>query len=73
MINLLFTHVSKKSGTTYYLHMRLTKLKGSGKEQALYFFAKKPKDGTLSELPHGYEVTENTRTGLPLLKKKALE
>ena len=28
------------------------------------------KDGAIDALPEGYEVSENTKTGLPLLKKK---
>ena len=35
----------------------------------LYFFAGQPGDGAIDALPDGYEVSENTKTGLPLLKK----
>jgi hypothetical protein len=35
----------------------------------LYFFAGQPKEGAIDALPAGYEVSENERTGLPLLKK----
>jgi hypothetical protein len=59
---------SKKSGKTYYLHNRLQKLKG-GQEVTLYYFAGQPGEGALDALPQGYEVSENERTGLPLLKK----
>ena len=59
---------SKKSGKTYYLHSRRQKLKG-GQEVTLYFFAGEIKEGALDALPAGYEVSENTSTGLPLLKK----
>ncbi len=61
---------SKKSGKTYFLHERRQKLKG-GQEVMLYFFAGQPGDGAIDALPNGYEVSENTKTGLPLLKKKA--
>lgn len=52
-------------GTTYYLHSRDAR-GGSGTK--LYFFAKEVKDGSVDELPEGYEVRE-TGTGLPVLKK----
>lgn len=60
---------SKKSGKTYFLHERRQKLKG-GQEVMLYFFAGQPGEGAVDDLPAGYEVSENTKTGLPLLKKK---
>ena len=58
---------SKKSGTEYYLHSRAA-ANGTTK---LYFFAKEVKDGSLTALPDGYEISENPTTGLPVLKKKA--
>lgn len=64
-----FTVISKKSGKTYHLHGRRQKLKG-GQEVTLYFFAGNPGEGALDALPEGYEVSENEKTGLPLLKKK---
>lgn len=63
-----FTVVSKKSGKTYILHSRNQKLKG-GQEVTLYFFAGEAKEGVLDALPKGYEVSENEKTGLPLLRK----
>ncbi|MGO8670166.1 MAG: hypothetical protein ACLQVD_02185 [Capsulimonadaceae bacterium] len=57
---------SKKNGTDYYLHSRPA-ANGTTK---LYFFAKEVKDGSLDALPDGYEVSENSATGLPILKKK---
>ncbi len=64
-----FSTISKKSGKTYYLHSRLQKLRG-GHEVTLYFFAGEPKEGAINAIPAGYEISENERTGLPLLKKK---
>jgi hypothetical protein len=62
--------VSKKSGKTYHLHVRITKRK-DGKETRLYFFAGKVKEiGACDALPEGYEVTESPATGLPFLKRK---
>ncbi|MBI2798490.1 hypothetical protein HYX70_04325 [Candidatus Saccharibacteria bacterium] len=62
-----FSHVNSK-GQTYYLHQRDVTLKG-GRQQRIYFFAREEKDGVIDELPAGYQVVENTRTGLPILKK----
>lgn len=54
----------------YLLHKRDVKLKG-GKVQTIYFFAKKkPKSGKPCDMPDGYLVGVNKRTGLPYLKKK---
>jgi hypothetical protein len=64
-----FTVNSKKSGKTYHLHERRQKLKG-GQEVTLYYFAGQPAEGAIDQLPAGYEVSENAKTGLPLLKKK---
>ena len=55
---------SKKSGKTYYLHGRA----GKG-GRTLYFFAGDIRDDALDDLPAGYIVIENARTGLPMLKK----
>ncbi len=45
-------------GQKYYLHKR----------DKLFFFSKKPEAGI--ELPEGFNVVENQRTGLPMLKRK---
>ena len=63
-----YSVVSKKSGKTYFLHGRKQKLRG-GQEVTLYYFAGAAGDGALDALPAGYEVSENEKTGLPLLKK----
>ncbi len=63
-----FSVVSKKSGKTYYLHVREQTNK-DGKVTRLYFFAREQKDGVLDKLPDGYAVIENERTGLPFLKR----
>jgi len=60
---------SKKSGKTYYLHSKEVKLKG-GRLQKIYYFGSEAKENALDALPEGYEVTENERTGLPMLRKK---
>lgn len=64
-----FSVISKKSGKTYFLHERLQELKG-GQKVTLYYFGGQAKEGAIDALPTGYEVSENVKTGLPLLKKK---
>ena len=59
---------SKKTGETYYLHSKDVILRG-GRKQTIYFFARTEKEGALDDLPAGYAVMENSRTGLPMLKK----
>lgn len=62
--------VTKNSkGQMYYLHTKEVTLKG-GRQQRIYYFAKAEKPGEgLDALPAGFQVLENTRTGLPMLKK----
>ena len=62
-----YQHTNSK-GTAYYLHSKNVKLR-SGREQTIYFFGKVAKDGAMDSLPAGYMVVENSRTGLPVLKK----
>jgi len=58
---------SKKTGETYYLHSKEVTLRG-GRKQVIYYFARDERPNAC-ELPGGYEVMENSRTGLPMLKK----
>ena len=60
---------SKKSGKMYHLHSKEVKLAGDRK-QRIYYFAGDVGKEALNELPAGYEVIENERTGLPMLRKK---
>lgn len=62
-----YSHTNSK-GQTYFLHRREVTLRG-GRQQMIYFFARTEKEGVLDELPAGYMVMENKRTGLPMLKK----
>jgi len=50
-------------GQKYFLHKRV-----GTNGNTLYFFSKNPDEGI--DLPSGFEVIENERTGLPMLKKK---
>ncbi len=55
----------------YTLHAREVQLKG-GHKQVIYFFSQRqPKAGVPVDLPEGYTVVVNKRTGLPYLKKQA--
>ena len=65
-----YSHVSKKSGKTYYLFSKDVPLRNSDKVQTLYYFAKDPNNanGTaLSEVPAGKVVSE-MKNGVPMLK-----
>ncbi|MBI2463750.1 hypothetical protein HYV57_02240 [Candidatus Peregrinibacteria bacterium] len=63
-----YSHVNSKR-QTYFLHQRLVTLRG-GRKQTIYFFSREEKEGVMDEIPAGYEVMENKRTGLPMLRKK---
>ena len=63
-----FAYTNSK-GQEYFLHTSKVTLKG-GHERQIFYFSKTVKEtGSLDALPEGYEVSENSRTGLPLLKK----
>jgi len=64
-----YSVVSKKSKKTYYLHSKEVELTG-GRKQKIFYFAGKAEKNALDALPAGYEVIENERTGLPMLRKK---
>lgn len=64
-----FSAQSKKSGKTYYLHTKEVTLRGDRK-QRVYYFAGVAGEFAIDALPEGYMIAENSRTGLPILKKK---
>ncbi len=56
-------------GVMYYLNCK--KVKFGGKMRDLYYFSKaKVKETYCEELPAGYVIFENKKTGLPMLKPK---
>jgi len=61
----MFSHTNSR-GQTYYLHTKEVRLRGD-RIQRIFFFSKDP-SGSI-DMPEGYEVVENKKTGLPLLKK----
>jgi hypothetical protein len=64
-----YTVKSQKSGKMYYLHTKEVNLAG-GRKQRIYYFAGTQGSNVVADLPAGYEVMENARTGLPMLRKK---
>ena len=64
-----FSVKSKKSGKMYFLHSKDVELAG-GRKQTIYYFAGEAGPNALNALPAGYEVMENEKTGLPMLRKK---
>lgn len=64
-----FTVKSKKSGKLYHLHTKEVEL-AAGRKQRIYYFAGEAGENAIDALPAGYEVMENERTGLPMLRKK---
>lgn len=61
---------SKKSGKMYNLHTKEVELAGGRKQKIFYFSGEVDPKNALNALPAGYEVFENERTGLPMLRKK---
>jgi len=56
-------------GVIYYLNCKNVKF--GGKMRDLYYFSKAKRPETYCEnLPEGYTIIENKKTGLPLLKPK---
>ncbi len=63
-----FSAQSKKTGKAFYLHTKEVVLKG-GRKQKIFFFCSTVREGAVDELPAGYAIGENSKTGLPILKK----
>jgi len=57
-------HYTNKKGEKFWLHMRQ---KG---KRTLYYFSKDP-TGAINDLPKGFEVFENEKSGLPMIRKKS--
>jgi hypothetical protein len=60
---------TNSKGQQYFLHGKVVVLRG-GREQQIYYFAREEKEFALDELPEGYEVIENKKTGLLMLRKQ---
>lgn len=59
---------TNSKGTDYYLHSKEVSLR-SGRKQRIYYFAKEVKADSIDQIPVGFKVVENDRTGLPVLKR----
>lgn len=59
---MVYSHTNSK-GQMYWLHSR------EGRGGAKLFFFSKSSEGAV-DLPEKYEVFENERTGLPMVRKK---
>jgi len=55
--DMVFEHTNSK-GIKYYLHQK----------GRLFFFSKNP-EGALDSLPAGFQIKENPKTEIPILKK----
>jgi hypothetical protein len=65
-----YSHTNSR-GQTYYLHSKDVQLRGSGRKQTIYYFAKEVKAEAMDSIPAGKTVVENERTGLLFLKGKS--
>ena len=63
-----FSHKNSK-GQEYFLHSKEVTLKGGRKQRIYYFSRSVTEEFGLDAVPAGMIVSENSRTGLPLLKK----
>lgn len=60
-----------KGWILYCREVRFKVGKETGPARTIYFFSKEtPNSGTLCDMPDGYTIVTNKRTGMPLLKKK---
>ncbi len=63
-----YKHTNSR-GESYYLHGKEVTLR-NGRTQRIFYFSRSQKDGEgLESVPSGYQVGENSRTGLPYLTK----
>lgn len=62
---------TNKKGTTYYLHQTTVMLRGGNRKQTIYYFSRQTGEKAIDNLPDGFEVVENQRTGLPVLRRKS--
>lgn len=62
-----YKHTNTK-GINYYLHSKDVRLR-SGRSQRIYYFARETRPEAVDQVPEGFVVVENKRTGLPVLKR----
>lgn len=61
-----YKHTNSKD-KVYFLNTKTVTLNG-GRKSSIYYFSKDERPEAC-DLPAGYEVTENLRTGLPIARK----
>lgn len=61
---------TNSKGKVYFLHHRIQLVGDRKTPISLYYFGSEPKEGGCASIPDGYEVMENSKTGLPILRKK---
>ena len=62
-----FSTVNRRQ-ETYYLHEKRVELRNHHR-QRIFFFAKTIREGALDSVPDGYEIVENAKTALPVLRR----
>lgn len=63
---------TNSNGTKYYLHAKDVTLRGGSRLQRIYYFARETRGSdAIDQVPQGFEVVENKRTGLPVLRRKS--
>lgn len=60
---------TNKKGQNYFLHSTIVTLRGCNRKQQIFYFAKKNNPARACDMPSNYEIVENKRTGLPVLRK----
>jgi hypothetical protein len=61
---------TNKKGQKYFLHGKVVVLRGGNRKQQIHWFARAiDKKTVVAQLPKGFKVVENTKTGLPVLKR----
>lgn len=60
---------TNKKGLTYFLHKKQVTLRGGNRQQIIYFFSKQTGEGAIEDVPGGFHVVENEKTGLPVLRR----
>lgn len=68
MTYIAYSYTNKKN-LTYYLHKKQVTLRGGNRLQTIYFFSKQPGEGAIDDVPEGFHVVENEKTGLPVLRR----
>ena len=58
-----------KKDVTYFLHRIVVTLRGGNRQQTIYYFGKTVGPAAIDEVPEEFQVVENEKTGLPVLRR----